>query len=178
MSKSLGNAIALKDAPGDMFGKIMSIPDTLMLGYFTYLTGMNKEEVRNIRRDLESGALHPREAKVALAKRIVGLYHSTHDAERAGEAFDKVFRDHGFPEEMPEVLIGRDKTQQGRLDVISLLQTCRLTQSRSEARRLIQQGGVKINQRKVLDEGEIVPLEGVLVVQCGKRKFARIRLSS
>lgn len=178
MSKSLGNAIGVLDSPQEMFGKIMSIPDSLMFRYFTYLTYLPRVEIEEMERKLKKGEAHPKALKVRLAKELVSLYHSSQEAEKAHAEFEKVFRDGGVPEEMPEISIPRQKLKDGKIDILSLLQEAQLTSSKAEARRLIQQGGVKINHRKVQSDKEQVSLQSELVIQCGKRKFARIRTLS
>jgi tyrosyl-tRNA synthetase len=174
MSKSLGNYIAVQDAPKDMFGKVMSIPDSLMFRYFTYLTDLPAAEIAGLEKEFKAGRLHPRDLKVRLAKEIVGLYHNRDQAEAAHREFDNIFREGGLPEDMPEVSIPAGKLKDGTIDILNLLQEAGLTVSKSEGRRLIQQGGVRVNQNKVTNDQEQVSLSGELVIQCGKRKFARV----
>ncbi|MBI4549829.1 MAG: tyrosine--tRNA ligase [Candidatus Omnitrophica bacterium] len=175
MSKSLGNYIAVQDPPNDMFGKVMSIPDALMGRYFTYLTDLPAAEVAELEKGLRDGRVHPRDLKVRLAKEIVALYHSPQQAEAAQREFDNVFREGGLPEDMPEVAIPAAKLKDGAIDILNLLQEAGLTVSKSEGRRLIQQGGVRVNQNKVTSDQEQVRLSDPTVIQCGKRKFARVR---
>lgn len=172
MSKSLGNHIALEDSPREMFGKIMSIPDTLTVRYFRYLTELGAKEASEIESELASGVLHPREAKASLAREIVSAYHGSAEAEKASEEFDRVFRAKELPEQMETILLSKNDW-----DIVSLLNEAKLVASKGEARRLIQQGGVKINGAKVQDEKHQVSLsQNPVTVQCGKRKFARIRI--
>lgn len=175
MSKSLGNSIGIKESPKEMFGKLMSIPDSLMMRYFAYFTDLRAEELAGLTQDYEKGRIHPRDLKVRLAKEIVTLYHAAREAEKAHGEFDRVFRDRGVPEEVPEVTIARRKLRDGKIDVVSLLSEAGLAATRSEARRLVQQGGVRINHQRVASHKELISLDGDVVVQCGRRKFARVR---
>lgn len=169
MSKSLGNHIALEDEPENMFGKVMSIPDHLTVKYFKYLTALSEAQVASIDASLKNGSMHPRDAKADLAREIVRLYHGLRSAEAAEEHFNKLFRDKGVPDDIREIKIAAHE-----MKVVDLLMTAGLTANKSEARRLVQQGGVKINQEKIVNVDSKVSLKAPIVVQCGKRKFARI----
>lgn len=172
MSKSVGNHIALEDSPREMFGKIMSIPDTLTVRYFQYLTDFGLKEAQKIETELSSGALHPREAKAHLAREIVSAYHGPAQAEKASEEFDRMFRAKELPDEIETITL-----PESDLDILSLLNEAKLTPSKNEARRLVQQGGVKIDGVKIADEKHRVSLSKTpIVVQCGKRKFIRIKI--
>lgn len=171
MSKTYGNYVGLTDAPHDMFGKVMSIPDELMPKYYRLCTSLPVDETDAIERDLEAGRLHPNAVKRRLAREIVGLYHPPGSADAAETAFDRVFKAHQVPADVPsiEVELGDEVYLPG------LLHDLGLAASASEARRLIDGGGVRI-------EGEIVaPRTYCLarayieerVVQVGKRRFAR-----
>ena len=172
MSKSLGNHIALKDTPENMFGKVMSIPDHLTIKYFRYLTNLDEASVNQKEASLKAGSLHPRDAKAELAREIVRLYHGDKAAKASEENFNKVFREKELPVQMEEIRIAVT----GEIKVIDLLQMAGLTASKSEARRLIEQGGVKINQEKVENVESKISLQAPVIVQCGKRKFARIMM--
>ncbi len=172
MSKSLGNHIALKDTPEDMFGKVMSIPDHLTIKYFRYLTNLDEASVNQKDISLKSGSLHPRDAKAELAREIVRLYHGDKAAKASEENFNKVFREKELPDQLEEIKIAVS----GEIKVIDLLQMAGLTASKSEARRLIEQGGVKINQEKVASAESKISLKVPVIVQCGKRKFARVMM--
>ncbi len=170
MSKSLGNHVALQDSPREMFGKIMSIPDTLIVRYFRYLTDLGLKEADEIESELASGVLHPREAKAHLAREIVSAYHGPAEAEKASEEFDRMFRAKELPDDIETIALSKNEW-----DIVSLLNEAKLVASKGEARRLIQQGGVKIDGAKVADEKHQVSLsKNPVTVQCGKRKFARI----
>jgi tyrosyl-tRNA synthetase len=173
MSKSYGNYIGLTDAPDDMFGKVMSIPDALMPKYFRLATAVPVDEADTIQAGLSDGSLHPNEIKRRLAREIVTLYHSPEAGVRAEEAFDRVFKQHEAPTEVPEVTV--DVTDPVHLP--ALLQELGLAASRSEGRRLVDQGGVKIDGVAVPAGVYDLPWEEVAdkVVQAGKRRFARPR---
>ena len=169
MSKSLGNHIGIQESPREIFGKVMSIPDKLLERYYTYVSGFPQAEIQAILQDLKAGALHPRDAKAQLAEGIVKLYHSAEEAVKARHEFDHVFKSKGLPEEIPTF-----KIAQHRMDIVSLLKEVNLVASKGEGRRLIQQGGVKINQEKVNEIMMVLEIKGPLLIQCGKRKFARV----
>ena len=173
MSKSLGNHIALKDTPREMFGKVMSIPDTMMERYYRYVAALSAKEAEAVLADLKSGALHPREAKSRLAERIVSLFHSETDGIRAREEFDEIFKNKGMPAEIPTV-----KVSQKTIDIVSLLVEAKLATSKTEARRLMEQGGVKIGHEKITDPKAAITIGDPFVLQCGKRKFAKIVCST
>jgi tyrosyl-tRNA synthetase len=172
MSKSLGNHIALKDSPREMFGKVMSIPDTMMERYYRYAAALSSQEVADVLGRLKGGALHPRDAKAQLAERIVSLFHSEEDGKNARIEFDEIFKNKGMPDEIPTVKIDR-KT----IDIVSLLLEAKLASSKSEARRLMEQGGVKIGHEKITDPKAVITIGTPIVLQCGKRKFAKIQSS-
>ncbi len=159
MSKSYNNYIALNDAPKDMFGKIMSVSDELMYKYYELLTQKDLKEVK---------AMHPKEAKLALAQEITERYWSSQDAKQAKEEFDKVFAKKDMPDEIEEFQLDV-KT----IKLSDLLAKSAMVASKNEARRLIEQGGVKIDSKKVEEDFEIKAEES-FVIQAGKRKFKKI----
>lgn len=171
MSKSYGNYVGLTDAADDMFGKVMSIPDELMIKYFRLCTPVDIDEIDRIDGELQSGALHPNATKRRLAREIVGLYHGAEAAEAAEAAFDRVFKERQAPQEVPTVTV--ELTDEVYLP--GLLQQMGLVSSAGEGRRMIDGGAVKI-------EGESVPAGAYSlararvedrIVQVGKRRFAR-----
>ena len=170
MSKSAGNHIALKDPPKEMYGKLMSIPDALMERYYRYVTPLAAGEVEKILARLSKGEFHPREAKARLSYEIVKEYHSEKEALAAALEFDRVFKEKGLPEAIETIRI-----KEKEMDIVSLLKEAGLVPSKMEARRLISQGGVKIDSEKVSDEHLRVRLEKPVLIQCGKRKFVRIQ---
>jgi len=176
MSKSYGNYVGVNDGPDDMFGKIMSIPDELMLTYFSLLTDMSHFEVEEVERRLDRGEYHPAEAKRDLAERLVTLYHSSEIASGARANFDRVFKEKDRPEVIPEKPLPEALIRDGKVWLPRLLTTLGLASSNGEARRLVTQGGVRLDDVVLHDsEADLDPadLRGA-VLQVGKRKFIRI----
>lgn len=171
MSKSYGNYIGLTDAADDMFGKVMSIQDELMPKYYRLATAVPVDEIEAIEAGLAAAELHPNATKRRLAREIVGLYHGPGAAVAAEEAFDRVFKAHEAPEDVREVTV----TVADPVHLPALLQELGLAQSRSEARRLIDQGAVRIDGEPVAAGAYDVAWPAVAdkVVQAGKRRFAR-----
>ncbi len=171
MSKSYGNYVGLTDEPDDMFGKVMSIPDELMVKYFRLATSVPVEDVDAVEAGLADGSLHPNEVKRRLARDIVTLYHGPEAAVSAEAAFDRVFRQHEVPEDIPEVSVAPTDP----VHLPALLEQLGLASSRGEARRLIDQGGVRIDGAQVGRGIYDLPWADVAgtVVQAGKRRFAR-----
>jgi tyrosyl-tRNA synthetase len=167
MSKSYGNTIDIMDAPTDMFGKVMSMTDDLIIKYFILCTDMPMKEINAIDVELKDGA-NPRDAKVRLAREIVALYHGEKAGIQAEEEFANVFKKGGLPDEMPEFKMSGDR------NIVDLLELCKLVETRSEAKRLIKEGGVKINGEKVPDPNVSIRLEKGMIIQVGKRRFAKI----
>jgi tyrosyl-tRNA synthetase len=170
MSKSLDNYIGITEPPDEMFGKLMSISDELMWRYFELLSFRSEAEIANLRRECAEGR-NPRDAKVLLAQEIVARFHSQRDAEAALRAFQARFRDHALPESMPQVTL---RTNGAGLPIPQLAKQAGLVDSTSEALRLIAQRGMKLDGEVVVDKGLTVPAGTTVVVQAGKRKFARV----
>ncbi|WP_303783664.1 tyrosine--tRNA ligase [Azovibrio restrictus] len=171
MSKSLGNYVGIYESPQEIFGKLMSISDTLMWRYFDLLSFKSEAEIAAYRRGVEEGR-NPRDVKVALAQEIVARFHGQPAAAAALADFEARFRQGAIPEEMPEFELQAD-TPAG-LPILQVLKQAGLTASTSEAMRMIAQGGVKMDGEKVNDKSVLVPAGNTLVLQVGKRKFARI----
>ncbi len=168
MSKSKNNYIGVTDAPSDMFGKTMSIPDELMENYFTLLTDVAADEITVL---CDASKTHPKEAKVKLGKMIVEQFYDAAAADAAAAEFEKVFAQNQLPDDMPEVEIAAEPIM-----VSKLLTECGLVASGGEAKRMVKQGGVKINDEKVTNPSdEITPTDG-MIVQVGKRKFAKLKI--
>jgi tyrosyl-tRNA synthetase len=174
MSKSLGNAIGITDPPEEMYGKAMAIPDELIAHYMEFTTAMPLEEVRAVERGLREGTVHPRDAKARLARELVTLWHGASAAAAAERTFNRVFRGGELPAELPEARLPKGT---GRLRVAELLVRAGLAASRSEARRLITQGGVSLDGSRVEQPDAEVAVTDGLVVRVGRRRFARIRLT-
>ena len=173
MSKSLGNYIGIMEPPEEQFGKVMRIPDALMWRYFELVTRLPGQEIEDIRRQVESGTFHPMEAKKLLAETIVKTFHGEEDAKRARRHFERVFSERRMPEEIPEPKV---RVPENPVWLPRLLKSIDFAGSISEAKRHIRGGGVRINGRKVTDErAKVDILKEAIVVQVGRRKFARIK---
>lgn len=162
MSTSWGNVINITDAPNDMFGKVMSVTDALIDKYFKLCTDVSAEEMAKL-------PTSPKERKMRLAVEIVTLYHGAKAAEAAKQNFIEVFSNKGVPKDAPTVTIGSHG-----LTLVELLIEADLVTSKSEARRLIEQGGVKINEQKKTNPTETIAIEEGMIVQVGPRRFVRI----
>jgi len=172
MSKSKGNYIGVDESSTEMFGKIMSISDSLMWKYYELLSFRHMIDIKVLRAEIEAGR-NPRDAKVLLAQEIVARFHSQVAAEQALAEFEARFRDGAVPENMPEVHVVSDGTAMG---LIKLLREVGLVTSGTEAQRNIEQGGVKVDGQRV-DDKALALAPGQYVVQVGKRKFARVTVS-
>jgi len=175
MSKSLGNYIGVYESPREMFGKTMSLPDELMIRYFELVTKVDVQEIRKLEKGLTEGTVHPRDLKMRLGWEIVRIYHGEEDASGAKEEFIKMFQKKEAPDEMPEYKpeeLGADA--EGKINIIDLLVNAGLASSRGESRRLIEQGGVKLNDLKVSDTESSVALSGGDILKAGKRKYIRV----
>ncbi len=173
MSKSLGNYIGITDAPGEMFGKIMSISDDLMWRYFDVLSFRGLSDIQALHKQVDDG-LNPRDAKFELAQEIVARFHDSGAAESAKDEFIARFQQGAMPDEIPEMsLPGTD----GSLGVAHLLKNARLVSSTSEAFRMIKQGAVRIDGVRVEDRSLQINAGTNCVYQVGKRKFCRVRVT-
>jgi tyrosyl-tRNA synthetase len=170
MSKSLGNYVAIGDAPDEMYGKLMSVSDELMWRYLELLSFESEETLRGWRRDVAEG-LNPRDVKYRLAGEMVGRFHGESAAQRAQEAFVARFQRGALPDELPEV---RVSAREGGLALANVLKEAGLAASTSEALRLIQQGAVRIDGERVEDRALQIAAGTTQVVQVGKRRVARV----
>jgi tyrosyl-tRNA synthetase len=175
MSKSLGNAIGITDPPNEMYGKVMSLSDDLMIPYFEYCTLVPLEEIRTIAASVSSGQLHPRDAKKRLAREITARYHGEAASRDSEAEFERVFASRELPEEIPDVELSRDRLRDGSIRLVRLLVELGLADSNGQARRLISQGGVSVNGERVNQDVDVAVRDGS-VVRVGRRRFARIRL--
>ena len=173
MSKSLGNYIGINESPDDIFGKIMSITDELMLRYYELLSDLSLDELGKLQNGLRDGTIHPMEAKKTLGRELVARYHGSLEADAAVENFVRRFRDNQLPEEMADVALDCDA---GTMLLCKALAEAGLVKSNSEGRRTILQGGVKVDSEKVADENCELYKGKEYVIQVGKRRFARIRV--
>jgi tyrosyl-tRNA synthetase len=171
MSKTLGNHIGLTEPPGEMFGKLMSIPDTLIIKYFTLLTDLPAERLSALTRQLAERAVNPRDAKADLAMELVRSYHGEAQAQQARAEFEQVFSRREPPSEMPVVEVRAGP--EGQVDLIGLLVSCGLSATRNEARRLIRQGAVTLDGHPVTQPAVPAAMaQGIL--QVGPRRFRRL----
>ncbi|MGB9429543.1 MAG: tyrosine--tRNA ligase [Gammaproteobacteria bacterium] len=172
MSKSLGNYIGISEPPDDMFGKLMSISDELMWRYFELLSFRPLNEIEKFKRDIKDGA-NPRDIKFLLAEEIVVRFHGAGAARAAHAGFIARFQKGVVPEDMPEHII---KVEPGGIAIGALLKQCNLVASVSEANRMLEQGGVRVDGEKVTDRNLKLGIGKSYVLQVGKRKFARVQL--
>jgi tyrosyl-tRNA synthetase len=172
MSKSLGNYVGINEPPREIFGKLMSVSDELMWRYFDLLSFRALDEVSSFKREVAEGR-NPRDVKVLLAQEIVARFHGTVAATDALSDFDARFRQGGIPDDIPEVNLD---AVDGVLGVVQVLKQSGLTASTSEALRMIEQGGVKADAVKIEDKNLVFPVGVDVILQVGKRKFARVRI--
>lgn len=171
MSKSTGNYIGIDEFPKEIFGKIMSIPDDLIYPYFELLTDVSSEELKEIKSDLEKKKKNPMDFKKRLGIKIVSMYHSEKEALEAKKEFEKVFSKKELPEEIPIYELRYEKP---KIWIVKLLTMTELVSSSSEARRLIRQGGVYLNGKRVDDENLEISVEEEKILKVGKRKFLKV----
>ncbi|MDR0563741.1 MAG: tyrosine--tRNA ligase [Azoarcus sp.] len=171
MSKSLGNYIGVAESPQEIFGKTMSVSDTLMWRYYELLSFRSTNEIAALKAEIEAGR-NPRDAKVMLAQEFVARFHSPKAAEEALLDFDARFRKHELPHDIPEVRIAAGSG----LPLFKVIQEAGLTASTSEASRMIEQGAVKLNGNRVEDRAQLLHANNRVILQVGKRKFAAVIL--
>ena len=176
MSKSLGNYVAVEDPPAEMFGKLMSISDDLMWKYWLLLTDRTESEIDEDRRKVAAGALHPMEVKKTLAATMVAEFHGEDDATAARAEFERVFSKGRLPQDIPELEMAASDDE---VLLSKVLVDGGLASSNSEARRLIQQGGVRVDGEQASDIKSLVSTVGStpILLQVGKRRFAKVRFS-
>ncbi len=168
MGKTEGNMLSLADSAQDMFGKVMSWTDEMIVSGFELCTNIPMTEIKKIEQDLKTGT-NPRDIKFKLATDIVALYYSDKEAKQAGEEFNKIFSEKGKPSDMPEFAIS------GKTNPVDLLIKLKFSTSKSEAKRLITGGGFKLNDNKVENWQEDIDIKSGDVIQAGKRKFGKIK---
>ena len=168
MSKSAGNYIGINEPPEEQYGKVMSIPDEVMMQYFRLVTRFSPDQIAQIEADLRSGRLHPRDAKMMLAREIVAIFHGDEAAERAEEHFKTVFQQRELPPEMAEYPL------RAPLSILDLICAAGLAPSKREARRLIEQGGVKLEGDTIQSVDLVIQPGPPRVLQVGRRRFVRV----
>ncbi|OQX52172.1 MAG: tyrosine--tRNA ligase [Candidatus Cloacimonas sp. 4484_209] len=169
MSKSYGNYIGIMEPPEEMFGKVMSIPDELIENYFELVLCYPNEAMSSIRKELKRS--NPRDLKFRLATEIVSLYHNKDKAKKSAEEFERVFKLKKLPTNIPELIVNTDS---GSIWIVKLLTTSGMANTNSEARRLIEQGGVEIANKKITDTDATIKLEEPFIMKVGKRRFLKI----
>ena len=172
MSKSLDNYIGITDTADNIYGKVMSISDSLMFRYYELLSDLSAAEIKALESGIDDGTLHPKEVKIKLAKELTARFHGLNAAEKAEEVFEQVFKHHGLPENIPELHL---KKSDGEVWLPKLLVEAGLTVSTSEARRMIKQKAVSLDGEKVHDMEYMVQPSAEIMVKVGKRRFAKIR---
>ena len=178
MSKSLGNYIGITEPPGEMFGKLMSIPDELLPQYHGLLLEKTPEEVKHLQAALESGELHSRQSKADLAEAVVTMYHSPEAAPLSREEFDRVFAEGKLPSEIPELPLSPAALSDGKIWIVQLVVQAGFADSNAHARRFIRQKAVSINDEPVTDEMGQVKVATGDVLRVGKRRFAKIMFTA
>lgn len=168
MSKSLGNYIGINEEPYEMFGKTMSITDDLICRYFELVTRVNMQEIKTMQDNMANGSLNPRDAKIRLAKEIITIYHGSEAARQAEEKFKLVFSQGNIPDDIDEIIV-----EENEIWLPRFLHENNMVSSTSDGRRMLEQGAVKVNGVKQVEEN--LQVEDGQVVQVGKRKFIKIR---
>ena len=168
MSKSYDNHIGITDSPDEMYGKTLSIPDNMIEKYFLLAANYDKKKMGEIKKRLSDKKVNPRDVKRELARKIVEIYYSLDHAKRAEGNFDKIFIKKDIPEDIPKIKLDEDTL------IVDILISNELVKSKSEARRLIDQGAVKINDEKCIDRDHILRKDDSLIIKVGKRRFLKI----
>ena len=168
MSKSYNNHIGLTDSPDEMYGKTLSIPDNMIEKYFFLGADADGKKMQEVKNSLENGQVNPRDIKRDLARKIVEIYRSEDLARKAEENFDRIFIRKDIPQDIPEVKLDDDTP------IVDVLTSNELVSSNSEARRLIDQGAVKIDDQKCINRDQIIKKDESIVIKVGKRRFLRI----
>jgi len=175
MSKSLGNYVGISDEPCEMFGKLMSIPDSLIEDYMLLLTDIDETKIRDYAINMEEGSINPKHVKEELAFEIVKTFHNEKEAKYAQEQFNKIFKEKKIPDNIKEIFIEPSMLKEGKIWIVKLITNAGLASSNSEARRLIQSNAVEIDRKKVNNVNKEVEIpEKGIILKVGKRRFARI----
>ncbi len=169
MSKSYGNYIAFNDAPFDMYGKLMSIPDELIIKYMRLLTNLPENEIDQYEKLIHSKSINPRDVKMKLAFEITSFFHGPEQAKNAENEFVKIFRRKELPSEMPVVVLDKDD-----VELVELLVKLQIVSSKSEARRIIAQGGVRLDDEKITDIYAKISVDREKILRVGKRQFFKL----
>ncbi|MGE5497108.1 MAG: tyrosine--tRNA ligase [Syntrophothermus sp.] len=171
MSKSYGNYIGISESPKEIFGKTLSIPDSLIYTYFELASDVNNQELENIKNYLSDKEKNPRDIKRSLAKTFVRMYHDSNSAEEAEKEFDNIFVNKGLPEDIETFSTGNLGLEMG---ILELIVAVNFAPSKQEARRLVLQGGVSVDSEKISDISAVIKLDGEKILKVGKRKFIKL----
>lgn len=170
MSKSLGNAISLQDTSKEMFGKIMSIPDDLIISYFQLLTDLQPQEIAEMQTEMQTNGKNPKIYKEKLAENIVSLFYGEETAKKSVEEFAKIFSKKENPEEMPDLAVNEAKA-----DVVKIIESTGKFKSKSEIIRLIKGGGVRYNGEKITKDQKEIEVKNGAILKVGKLHFFRLK---
>ncbi len=171
MGKTEGSIVALNEKPNQMFGKIMSWSDNLIISGLELCTNISMEEIKQIEKNIKANKLNPRDVKAKLAREIVSIYYGGKEAEEAEKEFEKIFKDKKNPSDIPTIKLLKKK-----YNILDLLSEIKLALSKSEAKRLVEQGGVKVDDKKIDSWKEELEIKNEMIVQVGKRKFVKIKI--
>lgn len=178
MSKSYGNYIGINESADEIYGKVMSISDEIMFSYYELLTDVPLGEIEGLKEGIKDGSAHPKDVKSRLASMLVETYHSRDAAIKAAENFRKVFKEKEIPEDIKEFALSKEMLKDGKLWVVKLLVLTKLASTNSDGRRLIEQGGVKIDGARIEDANLEVKIKNGMVLQSGKRNFVKLVLKN
>lgn len=170
MSKSLNNYVGLDESPLEMYGKIMSIPDSLIIKYYSLCTDYSSKEIKELEKSMKINKINPRDAKAKLAYSIVKIYHNQEEAQKASAEFERIFKMREMPKDIPEITL-----KMPIYLICDLLVSTNLVNSKSEARRLIEQKGVKIDGETITNKNKKIKIKEDMVIQVGKRRFVRVK---
>ena len=174
MSKSLGNYIGVTDPPQEMYGKIMSLADSVMLEYFRLLTDVPEVDIDQMKLQLDAGEVNPRDVKMRLAADIVSQFHGPESATSAAEEFRRIFQQHELPAELPAASLEREKYAGRSVPIWELLVAAGMVKSGMEARRMVAQGAVSVDSQKITEDSPFVQVEPGMVLRVSRRRFAKL----
>ena len=172
MSKSLGNYIGITEAADDIYGKLLSVSDTLMFRYYELLSDLGSDEIAALQRGIENGKLHPKAVKQQLARELTARFYDEATAQRAEENFERVFKQRELPEDMPEIELPASDEP---IWLPKLLVDAGLVKSNGEGKRMIKQHAVSVNEEKIVDEAHTLAARGEALIKVGKRRFCKVR---
>lgn len=178
MSKSYGNYIGINESADEIYGKVMSISDEIMFSYYELLTDIPLGEIEGLKEGIKDGSAHPKDVKSRLASMLVETYHSRDAAIKAADNFRKVFKEKEIPEDVKEFALSKETLKDGKLWVVKLLVLTKLASTNSDGRRLIEQGGVKIDGARIEDANLEVKIKNGMILQSGKRNFVKLVLKN